>query len=144
MVFISGEGAGAPYWVSESEATYFAEQYGGLVIELEHRFYGASFPTENASTENLRYLSSEQALADLAWFQLYAQKKLNVGPNAKWVTYGGSYAGALAAFARRKYSSIHAAVSASGPVQAQYDFEGYMDQVTESLGMAKVGGSEQC
>ena len=144
FVFISGEGAGSPFWVADSEATFYAEQFGALVIELEHRFYGASFPTEDMSTANLRYLSSEQALADLAWFQVYAQTDLGVGENAKWVTYGGSYAGALAAFSRRKYASIHAAVSASGPVQAQYDFAGYMDQVTESLGMEEVGGSAQC
>ena len=46
------------------------------------------------SLANLQYLSSEQALADLAQFITFAQTKYNL-PNNKWIAIGGSYSGAV-------------------------------------------------
>ena len=43
-------------------------QYGALFVVLEHRFYGDSQPFEDWTLDSLKYLSSEQALADLAYF----------------------------------------------------------------------------
>jgi len=45
------------------------------------------------STDSLQYLSSEQALADLAYFRLYMSDKLKLSNN-KWIAFGGSYPGA--------------------------------------------------
>jgi len=44
------------------------------------------------SPDNLKYLSSEQALADLAYFRLYMSDKLQLSGN-KWIAFGGSYPG---------------------------------------------------
>ena len=44
------------------------------------------------STDNLKYLSSEQALADLAYFHQYMTDKLQLSDN-KWIAFGGSYPG---------------------------------------------------
>jgi len=44
------------------------------------------------STDSLKYLSSEQALADLAYFRLYMSDKLQLSGN-KWIAFGGSYPG---------------------------------------------------
>jgi len=43
-----------------------AEQHNALLVNVEHRFYGESYPTADMSTDNLKYLTSTQALADLA------------------------------------------------------------------------------
>jgi hypothetical protein len=40
----------------------------GIGVILEHRYYGAFFPTPGISTEDLRFLTTEQALADQAFF----------------------------------------------------------------------------
>jgi thymus-specific serine protease len=66
--YIEGEGAGSPYSVVSGEHVSLAAQYGALIVSLEHRFYGASIPTADYSTSNMYYLSSHQAIADLAAF----------------------------------------------------------------------------
>lgn len=47
-----------------------AQQLQGLVLVLEHRFYGKSMPFGNDTMklDNMKYLNSEQALSDLAYF----------------------------------------------------------------------------
>lgn len=76
------------------------------------------------SVENLRFLSSQQALADLAHFQTVMTKKLGTGER-KWVVFGGSYPGCLAAWYRIKYPHLaHAAVASSAPVKAVLNFSG--------------------
>ncbi len=40
----------------------------GIGVVLEHRYYGASWPVPDLSTENLRFLTTDQALADEAYF----------------------------------------------------------------------------
>ncbi len=77
------------------------------------------------STENLVYLSSEQALADLAYFITAMNEKFNLAHDTKWIAFGGSYPGSLAAWLRLKYPYlIHGSISSSGPLLAKADFKG--------------------
>lgn len=86
------------------------------------------------STENLRYLSSEQALADLATFRSYIHTIYNLTDENKWIAFGGSYSGSLAAWMRLKYPHlIHASISSSGPLLALADFSAYLDVVNHAL-----------
>jgi hypothetical protein len=50
-----------------------AKKFGAAVVSLEHRYYGRSLPFKSTTTENLRFLSSKQALFDLAVFRQYYQ-----------------------------------------------------------------------
>jgi len=94
----------------------FAKKYRALCVMLEHRFYGKSHPTNDLSTENLIYLSSEQALADLANFRQFVHLKYNLTDSNRWVSFGGSYPGSLSAWFRLKYPHlVYAAVSSSAP-----------------------------
>jgi hypothetical protein len=90
-----------------------AEQHKGLILAIEHRFYGESIPTPDFSTANLQFLSSRQvraytvyvlsrapqALADIAVFSNFIKSKYALSDN-KWLTFGGSYPGMLAAWVR--------------------------------------------
>jgi len=70
---------------------------------------------------NLKYLNSEQALSDLAYFIKFVQKNQLSGVTTKtpWITVGGSYAGAMAAWFRSKYPHMTVgAVGSSGVVLA--------------------------
>lgn len=75
--------------------------------------------------DSLYYLSSEQALADLAYFIESTNKRYSFDKNTKWIAFGGSYPGSLAAWLREKYPNlVHGSVSSSGPLLAKADFSG--------------------
>lgn len=159
FLYIGGEGPQGP--VSPSLFMYeLATEAKALVLALEHRFYGESQPVADMSDENLRYLTSHQALNDLARFVQYvksfdpATKDTASTPplqlpasakNSPFVVFGGSYPGALSAWFKLKYPSlIRGAVASSAPVFAEYDFEQYAEVVGTALSYPLIGGSSQC
>ena len=84
--------------------------------------------------ENLRYLTSEQALQDAASFIEYFKQKHGLAKN-KWIVFGGSYAGSLAAWLRLKYPHLVAgAIASSAPVQAVLNFDTYFKVVNTVIG----------
>jgi thymus-specific serine protease len=101
-----------------------AERHRALIVAVEHRFYGLSQPAPDLSTEYLsKYLSSEQALADLVTFRSYISELFGLTRN-KWLTFGGSYPGMLAAWSRSKYPHLfYASVSSSAPIHAKANHE---------------------
>ena len=110
IVLESGETSGTdrlPY-LQKGILHRLAQATNGIGVVLEHRYYGTSFPTPDLSTENLRFLTTEQALADTAYFaQNVVFKGLEhtnlTASDAPWIAYGGSYAGAFVAFLRTTY-----------------------------------------
>lgn len=134
FLMIGGEGEANAKWMLEGQWIEYAKQYQAMCFQLEHRYYGKSHPTADLSVKNLKYLSSEQALADLAYF-ITGMTHLNQIPkDSKWIVFGGSYPGSLAAWMRMKYPHlVHGAVSTSGPLLAQIDFQQYYVVVEDSL-----------
>jgi len=133
---LGGEGPISPAYLNgHFEITTQAEQYGALLVALEHRFYGQSVPNNDSSTNNLMYLSSSQALEDMVTFHEQIQTQFQLPANTKWIVFGGSYSGALSAWARLKYPHLFAgAFSASAPVEAKLDFFEYFEVTANSLG----------
>lgn len=104
-----------------------AQRLQGIVITLEHRFYGKSLPFGNKSytVESMRLLNSEQALKDLAYFteQIKIQKLHRID-KSPWIAVGGSYPGALSAWYRYKYPHLTiGALASSAVVNAIVDFK---------------------
>jgi len=132
FIMIGGEGEENPAWLKAGALAEYAKQYGAAMFILEHRYYGHSRPTEDLSVKNLVWLSSHQALADLAVFieAMNAQHRLT-GP---WVSLGGSYPGSLSGWLRLKYPHLVAgSVASSGPVFAKPDFYEYLEVVDAAL-----------
>jgi len=113
-----------------------AENLGAKYIVLEHRYYGDSQPMPNWSLENLRFLTHDQALADIAYFiestnsEIYKNNNIHV----KWIIIGGSYAGGLAAWFRLKYPHlVYGALASSGVVTPLDDFWMFEKQVVDDF-----------
>jgi pimeloyl-ACP methyl ester carboxylesterase len=126
---IGGEGAIQSGWLTTGQMIVNAKKHGALVFQPEHRFYGQSHPTADVSVENLKYLSSSQALADLDNFIKGMKKQYN-RDDAKVIVFGGSYSGNLAAWFRELYpDTAVGAIASSAPVLAEVDFVQYIEDV---------------
>jgi len=109
----------------------YARHYEAMMLVLEHRFYGHSWPSGEHTLEVLQLLTSKQALADAATFidKFTEMRSLN---GSKWVALGGSYSGNLAAWMKQKYPNhVKAAVASSSPLLALFDFPGYMETISD-------------
>lgn len=110
-----------------------AKATNGVGVILEHRYYGSSIPTEDFSTENLRFLTTDQALADTAFFannvKFAGLEDVDLSPaKAPWIAYGGSYAGAFVALLRKLYPDEYwGAISSSGVPEAIWDYYKYFE-----------------
>ncbi|XP_036932963.1 thymus-specific serine protease [Acanthopagrus latus] len=145
FLFIGGEGPIYEFDVLAGHHVDMAEQHGALLLVLEHRFYGDSINPDGLKTENLEDLSSQQALSDLAVFHQYISQSFNLSHRNTWISFGGSYSGALSAWFRGKFPHlVYGAVASSAPVKAKLDFSAYSNTVGLSLMNGAVGGSEKC
>jgi hypothetical protein len=104
--------------------------HGAELYAIEHRFYGKSVPYANLHTPNLRLLSTEQALSDIATFVEGIKSK---HPKKEVVVIGGSYPGALSAWFRQRYPHLAVASwSSSGVVYPIRNFWKFDEQVYKS------------
>ena len=115
---------------------WLAEHFGALIVCLEHRFYGQSWPTDDRSIAFLqRYLSTEQALEDAAVWTAHIKQQYGVPESSRWVVMGRSYGGTLAALFRLKFPHlVTGAFATSGPLQAKVDYPEYNEVVGIALG----------
>lgn len=142
FLYISGEAPLAGF--ENDEVLRYAGAVGATVLTLEHRYYGSSLPTGSVfSTHNLRFLTVEQALADLAHFVQSV-----VPASTRVITFGCSYAGAMRFFSfffwfrwielfgsawfRVRYPNVTAgSISSSGVVNPILNFVAFDHQVAK-------------
>ncbi|XP_029475256.1 thymus-specific serine protease-like isoform X2 [Rhinatrema bivittatum] len=145
FLYIGGESSLSQFSVLAGEHVDLAQSHGALLVALEHRYYGGSINPDGLTNEGIRFLSSQQALADLASFHRFLSEKYSLTRNNTWICFGGSYPGSLSAWFRLKFPHlVFAAVASSAPVRAELDFVGYNKVVAESLSNPVVGGSSKC
>ncbi|KAI3989122.1 hypothetical protein MKX01_033158 [Papaver californicum] len=126
--------------ITNDYLSVLAKKFGAAIVTLEHRYYGKSSPFNTLSTENLKYLSSKQALFDLAVFRQFYQESLNKKLNRSktdnpWIVFGVSYSGALSAWFRLKFPHLTCgSLASSAVVQAVYNFTDFDKQIGESAG----------
>ncbi|KAJ6639188.1 putative serine protease K12H4.7 [Pseudolycoriella hygida] len=141
FIYVGGEWTISPGSLRGGHMFDMARELGAQMFYTEHRYYGQSLPTPDASLENLQFLNIEQALADLAHFIVYIRGRHPEYADSQVVLVGGSYSATMVAWFRQKYP--HLAVGAwasSAPVLAKVDFIEYKEVVGASI--RSVGGEE--
>lgn len=108
---------------------YLSSEYNLLEQESIRSFiiyiYAYQISFSNLTTENLRYLTVDQALADIAHFIPYVKSKhlsRDAATDVPVVLAGSQYAGSLVAWFRQKYPHLVTGVWASNaPLLAKVD-----------------------
>ncbi|WKX92495.1 hypothetical protein Q1695_010489 [Nippostrongylus brasiliensis] len=145
FLMIGGESAESPAWVLAENLTYltWAKKLGATVYLLEHRYYGNSviYPAGGGRIRDadLSHLTSLQMLYDVANF--IQTVNADRGRQEKWITFGGSYSGALSVWMRALFPTlVVGAVGSSAPIEAKFDFYDYLRVVEDAI----RSHSEEC
>ncbi|XP_068343317.1 probable serine protease EDA2 [Pyrus communis] len=139
-IFLKICGESACGGIANDYLSVLAKKFGAAIVAPEHRYYGKSSPFNTHTTQNLKYLSSKQALFDLAAFREFYQNGLNVKLNRTkgdnpWFVFGISYPGALSAWFRVKFPHLTCgSLASSAVVEAIYNFTEFDQQIGESAG----------
>ena len=110
FLMLGGEGQAPTYFLKTGQMVKNAKHYKAAMVMLEHRYYGEKHPTRfifllisivfccidslyfvfsDTSVAGLKYLSSEQALADAAAFVKFFKQKYDLNKKHKWIVFGG-------------------------------------------------------
>ncbi|KAK8153232.1 peptidase S28 [Phyllosticta citribraziliensis] len=118
------------------------DDFGGIGIVWEHRYYGDSSPvniTSETPANEFRYLTMAQALKDVEYFATRFSRpkfpKVDLTPESTpWIFVGASYPGNRAAMLRQYYPHvIFAAYASSAPLQLGEAFGPYYDQIYRGM-----------
>lgn len=132
FLVICGEGACGKGYL-KGAIRKLAEKKHARLVAVEHRYYGDSLPRPTFSTEDLQYLTTEEALADLSTIQTYLSHANHW--TGKWIAFGGSYSGSLAAYYRMKYpNQVAGALASSAPVMAKENVPEFDEHTTKMVG----------
>lgn len=139
ILFVAGEASGDyRFPLLEKGILYqLASAHGGIGVILEHRYYGTSFPFDNISVEDARFLTTEQSLADAAYFARNVvfpglENENLTSSDAPWIVYGVSYSGGQSAFLRKLYPDVFwGGISSSGVTEAIIDYWRYFEPVRQ-------------
>ncbi|KAK2596556.1 hypothetical protein N8I77_013441 [Diaporthe amygdali] len=142
VFFTPGEIAAAGYTGYLTNRTLtglLAQEIGGAVVLLEHRYWGDSSPYDTLTTENLTYLTLENSIYDTTYFANnvkfpFATNASSNADSVPWVFSGGSYSGALSAWVESVDPGTFWAYHASSAVvEVIYDFWQYFAPVQEGM-----------
>ncbi|KAI4159125.1 MAG: hypothetical protein L6R39_000424, partial [Caloplaca ligustica] len=108
--------------------------FNGLGVILENRYYGESYPFNSSTTDQLAYLTTEQTIADNAYFATHATFPGIPGnlsaPGTPWILYGGSLAGAQTAFSIKQYGDIlYGGIASSAVIKSVLAYPQWYDPI---------------
>lgn len=120
-------------------AVEMAARQSAYFVYLEHRYYGHSSPVAYLTTDNLKWLSVDQALIDIHSFIQFIRCELIDDPHARILLIGSQYAGSLAVWYHHLYPDIVSGVLAlSSSVLAKIDHSDFLVSVGDSI--RRIGG----
>ncbi|XP_055545771.1 putative serine protease K12H4.7 [Wyeomyia smithii] len=143
LIFLGGITPIVPEMIDQTTLIYeMAREWNGALFAFESRFYGQSRVTEDLRTENLRLLSTDQILADLAEFVTYVKREHIGDETARVLVAGTQLGGSLAAWFRVRYPHLaNAAWSSSALMHALLNFRDFSEAWGDTL---IEHGSQEC
>lgn len=119
-----------------------ASDLNGYIFGSETRFFGQNRPTSDVSTANLRFLSTEQVLADMARLIDHIKQQDPRLAEAKVILVGTMFGGNLATWFSVRYPShVDGVWSSSSFVEARMNFADYFVAIGDDL---RNFGSDNC
>lgn len=97
-------------YLSIGPAYDLAREFNGRLVYPQHRYFEDSHVTDDLSTENLRFLSVNHALEDLAHLIVH----LRESSSTNVLLVGWDYGGSLATWFAQKYSHLVTGIWTSG------------------------------
>ena len=125
IFFYPGNEAAVDLYVNNTGLMWeLGKEMGALLVFAEHRYFGQSSPKLTGMSGCLKYLTSEEAMADFAkivWnlTRVATEDGSHVASPSKVVAFGGSYGALLSATMRLKYPHLISAAIASSMVVNQ-------------------------
>ncbi|KAI1094397.1 peptidase S28 [Rostrohypoxylon terebratum] len=123
-LYISGETSGPSRFsnLQTGIIQILMQATNGLGVILENRYYGDSYPFNTSTVDELLFLTTNQTIADNAYF---AQNAVFPGingtltaPGTPWILYGGSLAGAQTAASIKVHGDVlFGGIAASAPIK---------------------------
>ncbi|XP_058448626.1 putative serine protease K12H4.7 [Malaya genurostris] len=142
FIFLGGNWPLTQYYIEHGHFHDIAKYENAWLFTNEHRYYGGSVPTEDLSAENLRFLSVEQAMVDVAEWIWHLRHNVVRDDNAKVILAGSGYAGAIGTWMRQRYPHLVDGVwVSSGQVEARLNFMEYAFEIGEVI---REYGSDDC
>ncbi|KAG4072743.1 hypothetical protein HA402_001855 [Bradysia odoriphaga] len=142
LIFVGGQWGISGGLLQGGQIYNIAEELSGQMFYTEHRYYGLSRPTPDVSVENLRFLTSEQATADLAYFIEHIRQLHPEFNQSEVILIGGAYAGSIVTWTRQRYPHLVAgAWASSATVFANFEFIEYNEVVGSAFNQL---GGENC
>lgn len=134
FIYIGGEWTVSSRSILTGHMHDMARNLNGTMFYTEHRYYGASHPTPDTSTEHMRYLNIDQALADLAHFIVHVKQTVPGLEDSGVILVGASYSATMATWFAQKYPHlVNGAWASSAPLEAKVDFVEYKEVVSEAM-----------
>lgn len=141
FIYITGAYEVSDEFLTGGAVFEIAQDVGGLMFALEHRYLGTSTPTEDTSIENLQWLTIHQAAADIAQFVAFVRANYDGAQNSRVILWGRTYGGALAVWARLKYpNAVDGVWASSAPIKA--DISDTQNMRNAFYTINSIGGSE--
>jgi thymus-specific serine protease len=141
FIYVTGGLENYDEWLTRGLMFELAEETNSYLFSYEQRYFGESHPTANLTTENLRFLTIHQSVADIASFINFIRQNYYGARNSRVILWGRGYGGNLAVWARQKYPHLVDAVwASSAPINMVLEYPQTFSNAFYT--MNSIGGSE--